>query len=117
MYREALPAIERASALSRENAMSLAFLGYGHAGVGNRSRALRILEELTQASRQRYIPALSFAVVYVGLGEKDQAFAWLEKAYDERFNRLAYLRREPVWDSLRSDPRFDDLLRRIGLPS
>jgi serine/threonine protein kinase/tetratricopeptide (TPR) repeat protein len=116
-YREALPPLEKASNLSPGNAMSLAFLGYGHAGVGNRSRALRILEVLTEASKQRYVPALAFAVVYVGLGEKDQAFAWLEKAYEERFNRLAYLRREPVWDSLRSDPRFDDLLRRIGLPS
>jgi hypothetical protein len=51
-----------------------------------------------------------------GLGENDQALNWLEKAYEERFNRLAYLRRKPVWDPLRSDPRFVDLLRRINLP-
>ncbi len=67
-------------------------------------------------ARQRYIPALAFAVVHVGLDEKDQAFAWLDKAYDERANRLAYLAFEPTWARLRSDPRFDDLLRRIGLP-
>ena len=67
-------------------------------------------------SKERYTPALAFAVVHVGLGENDQALNWLEKAYEERFNRLAYLRREPVWDPLRSDPRFNDLLRRINLP-
>jgi hypothetical protein len=55
-------------------------------------------------------------MVHVGLGENDQALNWLEKAYEERFNRLAYLRREPTWDPLRSDPRFADLLRRINLP-
>ena len=54
--------------------------------------------------------------MYTGLGQKDLAFEWLNKAYEERFNRLAYLRREPVWDRLRSDSRFDDMLRRIGLP-
>ena len=58
----------------------------------------------------------AFAIVHVGLGENDHALSWLDKAYEERFNRLAYLRREPVWDPLRSDPRFTDLLRRINLP-
>ena len=56
--------------------------------------------------KERYTPALAFAVVHLGLGENDQALNWLEKAYEERFNRLAYLRREPVWDPLRPDPRF-----------
>ena len=55
-------------------------------------------------------------MVHTGLNEKDQAFAWLEKAYEERSNRLAYLAFEPGWDRLRSDPRFENLLRRIGLP-
>jgi tetratricopeptide (TPR) repeat protein len=96
--------------------MSRAYLGYVHANLGNRTQALAIIEELEAVSPHRYTPALPVAVVYAGLGQKDQAFVWLEKAYDERFNRLAYLRREPVWDGLRSDPRFDDLLRRIGLP-
>ena len=71
---------------------------------------------LTELSRQRYIPAYYFAIVYAGLGQKDQAFAELEKAFQERSDFLLFLK---VWDtmaSLRSDPRFADLLRRIGLP-
>jgi predicted nucleic acid-binding protein len=95
--------------------MSLALLGYAHARLGERSQALRILDQLEAASKERYTPAISFAAVYAGLGEKDQAFAWLEKAYGERTSRLGYLKVEPLWDPLRSDPRFAELLRHIGL--
>ena len=96
--------------------MSLALLGYAHARLGERNQALRMLEQLEAASKERYTPAFCFAVVYAGLGEKDQAFTWLEKAYEERTSRLGYLKVEPLWDPLRSDPRFADLVRRIGLP-
>ena len=58
---------------------------------------------------------MSFARIYAGLGDKDQAFKWLEKGYDERAAPLFYIKVDPIWDPLRSDPRFDDLLRRIGL--
>jgi len=115
MYREGLPELEKYSALSRGRAMSLALLGYAHARLGERSQALRMLEQLEAASKQSYTPAFSFAVVYAGLGEKDQAFTWLEKAYGERTSRLGYLKVEPLWDPLRSDPRFAELVRRIGL--
>ena len=116
MYREGLPQLETYYALSRGRAMSLALLGHAHARLGERSQALRILDQLEAASKERYTPAVSFAAVYAGLGEKDQAFAWLEKAYGERTSRLSYLKVEPLWDPLRSDPRFADLVRRIGLP-
>jgi TolB-like protein/Tfp pilus assembly protein PilF len=116
MHREGLSELEKYSALSRGRAMSLALLGYAHAQLGERSQALRMLEQLESASKERYTPAFSFAVVYAGLGEKDQAFAWLEKAYGERTSRLGYLKVEPLWDSLRPDSRFADLMRRIGLP-
>jgi len=67
-------------------------------------------------SQKEYVPADSIAHVYVGLGETDQAFAWLERAYGERSFGMAWLKVEPSWDSLRSDPRFTDLMRRVGLP-
>lgn len=116
MYRESLSELEKYSALSRGRAMSLALLGYAHARLGERSQALGVLRQLEAASKQSYTPPFSFAVVYAGLGEKDQAFAWLEKAYGERTSRLGYFKVEPLWDPLRTDPRFADLVRRIGLP-
>jgi TolB-like protein/Tfp pilus assembly protein PilF len=116
MYREGLSPLEKYSALSRRSATSLAFLGYSHARLGERKEALRMIEELKAASQQTFVPALFVALVYAGLEDKDQAFTWLEKAYEERFNRLAYLKVEALWDPLRSDPRFADLLRRVGIP-
>jgi TolB-like protein/Tfp pilus assembly protein PilF len=116
MYRESLPALEKYSTLSRRSAMSLAFLAYSYARLGERKEALRMIEELKAASKQSLVPALFVALVYAGLEDKDQAFTWLEKAYEERFNRLAYLQVEALWDPLRSDPRFADLLRRVGIP-
>jgi len=116
MYRDGLSALEKYSALSRRNATSLAFLGYSHARLGERKEALRMIEELQAASQQSFVPALFVALVYAGLEDKDQAFTWLEKAYEERFNRLAYLKVEALWDPLRSDPRFADLLRRVCIP-
>src|SRR5258707_5437510 len=115
MYREALAEYEKYSALSGGSPVSTAFVGYAHARLGQRSYAYRVLEQLRAASKQRYVPALAFAVVYVGLGEKEQAFLWLEKAYDERTNSLAYLKMDATWDPLRADPRFADPVRRIRL--
>jgi predicted Zn-dependent protease len=116
MTREALPLMEKALALNPASSVTRAGLGSIRAKLGQREEALKILAELTAAAKTRYVPALAFAVVYVGLQDVDQAFAWLDKAYEERFNRLAYLRVEPTWDPIRTDPRFDELLRRIGLP-
>ena len=76
-----------------------------------------MIEELKAASQQSPARALFVALVYAGLEDKDQAFIWLEKAYEERFNRLAYLKVEALWDPLRSDSRFADLLRRVGIPA
>ena len=115
MFREALSELEKYAALSRRTPLSLAFMGNVLARSGERTRALQLLAELKEASKQRYVFPISFARIYVGLGDKEQAFAWLEKGYEERAAPLFYLKVDPIWDPLRSDPRFNDLLRRIGL--
>jgi TolB-like protein/Tfp pilus assembly protein PilF/predicted Ser/Thr protein kinase len=116
MYPEALATMQQAVALTRGGAMLLAGIGHVQARLGRPEEARRILQQLSETSKVRYTPALAFAVVHLGLGEHDEALSWLEKAYEERFNRLAYLRREPIWDPVRHDPRFQELLRRIDLP-
>jgi len=67
-------------------------------------------------AKQRYVSSYAIATVYAGLGDRDKAFEWLEKAYDERSPGLTWLKAEPMLDSIRSDPRYAILLRRIGLP-
>ncbi|MFI5109007.1 MAG: protein kinase [Terriglobales bacterium] len=115
MYREALAELEKDKALTHGHPRSLAYMGNILARSGERSRALQVLEELKGVSKQKYAYSLSFARIYAGLGDKDQAFAWLEKGYEERSTPLYFLKVDPIWDPLRSDPRFNDLLRRIGL--
>jgi TolB-like protein/cytochrome c-type biogenesis protein CcmH/NrfG len=117
MNREAEPVLEKYSALSQGSADSLALLGYSHARLGERNLALRTLEELKATSKTSYVPAFYFAMIYAALEDKDQAFMQLEKGYDERFTRFAYLRLEALWDPLRSDERFSDLVRRVGIPA
>jgi hypothetical protein len=73
------------------------------------------LKELTELARKRYVSAYAFALVYTGMGNKDQAFAWLGKAYDERASTLPFLKTNPTLASLRSDSRFHKLLRRMHL--
>ncbi len=117
MYQEAIAAEEKASEVSGRNALSLASLGHAYAVGGKRAQALQVIEELKERSRQSYVGAYEIAVIYVGLGDKDQAFAWLEKACQERSAWLVYLTREPRLDPLRPDPRFRELVRRVGVPS
>ncbi len=74
------------------------------------------LAELREMSKRQYVSPFLFVVVYLGLGDKDQTFAWLEKTYQDRSSFLIWLKVEPLFDSLRDDPRFQDLLRRGGLP-
>jgi hypothetical protein len=81
-----------------------------------KSLSLRTIEELKATSNKSFVPAFYFALVYAALEDKDQAFMWLEKGYDERFARFAYLKLEALWDPLRSDERFRDLVRRVGIP-
>lgn len=83
---------------------------------GRRVEAEKVLAELQEISKQRYVSPYYVAMIYAGLGDKDQAFAWLDKAFRERSRRLVFLKVASIWDGLHPDPRFADLLRRIGLP-
>ena len=90
--------------------------GYVYAVAGRKAEAIAAVEELLSLRKQQYVSAVSIALVYVGLGKKDEALSWLEKGYEERAFQMQALTVEPRWDSIRSDPRFAALRRRIGLP-
>ena len=116
MHQEAIAEFQKAVDLSDDPVRYLAELGYGYALAGQRSRAQQLLDQLKEFSTRRYVSPYRIARLYVGLGEKDEAFAWLEKAYEGRDEELVLLKVFALWDSIRSDPRFTDLLRRVGLP-
>jgi serine/threonine-protein kinase len=116
MYPEAIAEFQRALTASRGSLLMKAHLGHAYAVSGDKAKAQQVLDELLERSKKGYVSAYLTAVIYAGLGEKDRAFEWLEKAYNERAEFLVYLKVDPRLESLRSDPRFQDLLRRIGLP-
>jgi TolB-like protein/Tfp pilus assembly protein PilF len=115
MLQEAIAFAEKGVALSGEHPGAKAGLGLVYAKADRKGEALKILEELKQSSTGRYVPSLRIDNIYIGLGENDLALEWLEKAYEERDATLVWLKVEPVYDSLRSDPRFKALLKKIGL--
>jgi len=116
MYTEAIAEFQRAVTLSNGAPETLMGLGHAYAVAGKKGEALKIRGQLVALSKQRYVSPVYMALICTGLGEKDQAFTWLNKAYEERSAMLIYLKLEPRLDPLRSDPRFADLLRRVGLP-
>ena len=112
---EAIAEIERARQLEGEIAQIWAMLGHVYALSGRRIDAQRIIAELKDPAGRVYVPSYLPALVYAGLGDKDEAFAWLERAYSERSAFIAwFVPVDPVWDNLRSDPRFAELLRKVG---
>ncbi len=117
LYKEGIAEYEKELAISPHSAYALAGLGYANAVTGRRAEAQKLLDQLNQLSKQEYVPAVFRAQIYAGLGEKDQAFEWLEKSYEDRsIANLAEIKVDPQFDPLRSDPRFQDLLRRLKLP-
>lgn len=114
MYGEALLEAQKARDLSGDSGSSWV-IGYVYAVAGRRAEAQQQINELLKLSKQRYVPPYDIAQIYAGLGDKDQAFAWLEKADQDRSRGMDYLNVNPVFDTLRSDRRFQDLLRRVGL--
>jgi TolB-like protein/tRNA A-37 threonylcarbamoyl transferase component Bud32/lipoprotein NlpI len=115
MDEEAIEAFQQAKTLSGDHPMDVAYLATAYALSGRKGEAQQLLDEVKQQAEQGYVPAILFAFICVGLDERDQAFEWLEKACEEQVGRLVFLNVEPIWDSLRMDPRFDELVRRVGL--
>jgi eukaryotic-like serine/threonine-protein kinase len=116
MFGQAVTVGEKYFAVPTADSYALGALPYFQGRAGRRDDAIRSLEKLKALSKDRYVSPVTFLLAYLGLGEKDEAFAWLEKAYQERAV-LLYIKLDPIFDPIRDDPRFAQLLRRMGLPA
>jgi len=121
MQKEAIAELEVARQLSKSQQIRVTApvsrLGYVYGMAGRSKDAMAMLDEMRQMAKTKYISPVHFAVVYIGLKQKDQAFFWLEKAFEERAFEILLIKVDPRFDSLRSDPRFQDLLRRMNFPN
>jgi serine/threonine-protein kinase len=115
MFREALSEFEHAIRISNWSPSALSGLGHAYAVAGRPSEARQILRELLASRDRRYVNSSSIAAIYLGLGEKDRALEWLERAYREHSYQNVFLKVDETFAPLRADPRFQDLLRRVGL--
>jgi TolB-like protein len=115
LYKEAIAQFKKAQEFSESGAVVLAGLGHVYAISGQSSKARKVLAELKQLSRNRFVSPYDIALIYVGLGEKEKAFEWLEKAYESRSEMLVWSKIDPMLDALRTDSRFVNLMERIGL--
>ena len=115
MYPEAISEFSQAVKLSGGNSEPLALNGYASVLSGDTAKGRAVLQELKSLESQRYVPPSNLALLSYVLGEKDEAFSWLEKAYQDRDIRLCRLKVDSKWDSMRSEPRFVEILKRIGL--
>jgi TolB-like protein/Flp pilus assembly protein TadD len=116
MYREAIAELEKAANLSNRHELIVASLGKVLGESGRKQEAGKLLEDLEVRSKHRYISPCLIALVQIGLGEKDRAIASLEQGYADRDQWMLYLKVDPHMDDLRADPRFENLIRRVGLP-
>ncbi|MFZ0632225.1 MAG: tetratricopeptide repeat protein [Acidobacteriaceae bacterium] len=112
---DAIPALEKAVSLTGGSPAATGVLIRAYAHAGRRSDALRLLAQLNQRRKSGYIPAGAFVNAWLGLGDNQQAFYWLEQAYQEQSNILQFVKTHPYFDPIRSDPRFADLIHRVGL--
>jgi len=116
LHDKAISEYRKAIALQEGSTRAAAGLARGYVAAGRRTEALKIISDLRQLSKQRYVSAYGITQTYIALGDFDHAWAWLEKAFEERSFQLIWLKVDPTIDPLRSDPRFQDLLRRVNFP-
>ncbi len=113
--QDAIPPLEKALAVTNGSSGVMGVLVRAYAHAGRRTDALQLLAELKKRKKAGYVPAAAFVNSYLGLDDNEQAFAWLEEAYKEHSNILQWLKVHPYFDPIREDPRFRDLLHRVGL--
>jgi TolB-like protein/DNA-binding winged helix-turn-helix (wHTH) protein/Tfp pilus assembly protein PilF len=116
MYAEAIDEFNKTDAALPGWVVTIAGMGNAYGEWGHRAEAEQVLTRLSELANAKYVTPYGVALVYSGLGDKNQAFAWLNKAVAGRSHWLVWLNRDPRWDRLRSDPRFADLKKRVGLP-
>ncbi len=112
---DAIPVLEKAVAVSEHSPAATGVLIRAYARAGRRDDALKLLADLHARRKAGYVPSAAFVNAYLGLDDREQAFTWLEAAYKEQSNILQFLKVHPFFDPIRSDPRFADLTRRVGL--
>ena len=115
MHKEAIAELDQAVTLSGGSTISLAMLSHANGTAGSKDEAKKILEKLMDRSKKQYVPSYWIAMIYVGLGDKDQALTWLERAFQERSSWLVWAKVEPRFDTIRRNPRFNSLLLRMRL--
>lgn len=116
MFTEAISEFHIAEDLSHEEPFYRAWLAYGYAVSGQPDKARDLINELKRLPKNKYVPPLDVAVIYAGLGEREQALRWLQRAHQEHAAYFPAINVDPVFDGLRSDAGFQDLVHRIGLP-
>jgi TolB-like protein/DNA-binding winged helix-turn-helix (wHTH) protein/Tfp pilus assembly protein PilF len=115
MPEKAIDELQEAVSLSGGSSLYVSSLAHAYATAGRRAEAERLLRQMNERARHNYVPSFHIAIIHAGLGQRDQALVWLEKGYQERSAWMVWLKVDPRFDVLRSDPRFQDLLRRVGL--
>lgn len=116
MYKQAISAFQDALTHSPQNPQIIAALGWAYAELGRKEEVQKVLDQLNDLSGKGYVSPIDLAAIYIGLGERDRVFEVLEQAYRERSSMLVFLKVDPLWERVRPDPRFQDLVRRVGLP-
>ena len=115
-YELAIAEGQKGVKLSSGSSLMSAALAQTFAAAGNEPQAIQILDDLTKLTKQKYVAPYFLAGIHIGLGEDERAMEYLEKSYEEHSHWLIYLHLDPSMDGLRSNPRFQDLVRRVGLP-
>src|SRR5947209_11959740 len=112
---EAIAEFQKSFEPDKNSLNALSGLGYAYAVAGQKKQAEQVIEQLNDLARQHYVSPYHLAVIYAGLGEREKALNNLEKAAEERFYWIVFIKVEPIFESLRSEPRFLALVRRVGL--